>query len=242
MATVEVWPGVPYPLGATYDGAGTNFTLYSEGAENVELCLLDDDGTETKIELTERESFVWHCYLPHIAPGQRYGYRVHGPYDPSNGLRFNPSKFLLDPYAKAIDGSMDFDQSLYSYDFGAPDVRNDADSLGHTMTSVVVSPFFDWQDDRPPRHPYNESVIYEAHVRGLTKLHPEIAEADRGTYAGLYHPAVIEMLTSLGVTAIELMPVHQFVQDATLQEKGAAQLLGLQHDRVLRAPQRILEP
>jgi isoamylase len=220
MATVEVWPGVPYPLGATYDGAGTNFTLFSEAAEKVELCLLDDDDTETRIELTERESFVWHCYLPHIAPGQRYGYRVHGPYAPANGHRFNPSKFLLDPYAKAIDGEMDWDQSLFSYDFGAPDVRNDADSLGHTMTSVVVNPYFDWQDDRPPRHPYSESIIYEAHVRGLTELHPDVPEADRGTYAGLYHPAIIEMLTSLGVTAIELMPVHQFVQDSTLVEKG----------------------
>jgi len=216
----DVWPGMPYPLGATYDGAGTNFTLFSEVAEKVELCLLDDDGDQTLVPLTERESFVWHGYLPNIGPGQRYGYRVHGPYDPEHGHRCNPAKLLLDPYAKAIDGALDYDESLYGYPFGSPDERNDADSLGHTMTSVVVNPFFDWQDDRPPRHAYHESVIYEAHVRGLTERHPDVPEELRGTYAGLAHPAVIDHLTALGITAVELMPVHQFVHDPALHERG----------------------
>ena len=217
---MQIWPGRPYPLGATYDGTGTNFALYSGVAERVELCLLDDDGTETRIDLPEVDAFVWHGYLPQIAPGQRYGYRVHGPYDPAQGHRCDPSKLLLDPYAKAIDGQIDGDASLYSYTFGDPETRNESDSAAHTMTSVVVNPFFDWGHDRPPGHQYHETVLYEAHVKGLTMQHPAVPEELRGTYAGIAHPAVVEHLADLGVTAIELMPVHQFVNDPSLQEKG----------------------
>ncbi len=217
---MEVWPGTAYPLGATFDGTGTNFALFSERAERVELCILADDLTETRIELTEVDGYVWHCYLPHIQPGQKYGYRVHGPYDPDNGNRFNPNKLLLDPYAKAIQGKIDWDPALFSYNFGDVTSRNDADSAPHNMHGVVINPFFDWDNDRQLRIPYHESVIYEAHVKGLTELHPEVPEDQRGTYAGVAHPAVIDHLRKLGVTAIELMPVHQFVNDGTLEEKG----------------------
>ena len=226
LGAMLMWPGRPYPLGATYDGSGTNFALFSEVAERVELCLIAEDGTETRADLTEVDAFVWHGYLPAITPGQRYGFRVHGPYDPEHGHRCNPNKLLLDPYAKAIDGQIDGDPSLYSYDFANPDKRNDADSAGHTMTSVVINPYFDWGHDRPPQHQYHESVIYEAHVRGLTMQHPAVPEELRGTYAGMAHPAVIEHLTSLGVTAVELMPVHQFVNDPSLVEKGLSNYWG----------------
>ncbi|NHC22881.1 glycogen debranching protein GlgX [Nocardioides sp. IC4_145] len=218
--TTEVWPGQPYPLGATFDGTGTNFALFSEAAERVELCLFDEDGTETRIDVTEVDAFVWHCYLPSVQPGQRYGYRVHGPYDPAQGQRCNPNKLLLDPYAKATSGDIAWDQALFGYDFGDPDSRNDQDSAAHMTKGVVINPFFDWEGDRPLGIPYNESFIYEAHVKGLTQLHPDVPEAQRGTYAGLAHPAITEHLQKLGVTAIELMPVHQFVQDSTLLEKG----------------------
>ena len=221
---VEVWPGRAYPLGATFDGSGTNFTLFSEVAEAVELCLFDDDGSdgyrETRVELTEVDAYVWHCYLPAVQPGQRYGYRVHGPWDPENGQRCNPSKLLLDPYAKATSGEIDWDQSLFSYNFGDEDSRNDDDSARHMTYGVVINPFFDWEGDRRLDYPYNESVIYEAHVKGLTQLHPDVPEDLRGTYAALAHPAITDHLTKLGVTAIELMPVHQFIQDSTLLEKG----------------------
>ncbi len=223
---MRIWPGRPYPLGATYDGTGTNFALYSGVADRVELCLLDADGTETRVDLPEVDAFVWHGYLPTIAPGQRYGFRVHGPYDPQAGHRCDPSKLLLDPYAKAIDGQIDGDASLYSYTFGDPATRNESDSAGHTMTSVVVNPFFDWGHDRPPEHEYHESVIYEAHVKGLTRLHPAVPEEMRGTYAALAHPAVIDHLSALGVTAVELMPVHQFVNDPSLQERGLSNYWG----------------
>jgi isoamylase len=217
---VEVWPGTPYPLGATFDGSGTNFAVFSEVAEQVELCLLDDDRTETRVAMTEVDAFVWHCYLPTAQPGQRYGYRVHGPHDPDKGLRCNPNKLLLDPYAKATVGDIDWDQSLYGYDFGDEDSRNDEDSGPHMMLGVVINPFFDWEGDRRLDIPYNETLIYEAHVKGLTELHPDVPEDLRGTYAALAHPAVINHLTRLGVTAIELMPVHQFVQDSTLLDQG----------------------
>jgi isoamylase len=217
---VEIWPGNAYPLGATFDGSGTNFALFSEAAEKVELCLFEEDGTETQVELTEVDAFVWHAYLPSIQPGQRYGYRVHGPWDPSQGLRCNPNKLLLDPYVKATAGEIDWDQALFGYDFDDPDSRNDDDSAAHMVLGVVINPFFDWEGDRAPAIPYNESVIYEAHVKGLTELHPEVPEELRGTYAGLAHPAITEHLSRLGVTAIELMPVHEFVQDNTLLEKG----------------------
>ena len=221
-----IWPGHPYPLGATFDGSGVNFALFSEVADKVELCLIDDVGAETRVELTEVDGHVWHGYLPAIEPGQRYGFRVHGPYDPANGHRCNPTKLLLDPYAKAIDGQIDGDGSLYSYDLGDPATFNDADSLGHTMLSVVVTPFFDWGHDRPPRHEYHNTVIYEAHVRGLSMTHPDVPDSIRGTYAAIGHQAIIEHLTGLGVTAIELMPVHQFVQDSTLADQGLTNYWG----------------
>ena len=222
---MQTWPGKPYPLGATYDGTGVNFAIFSEVAEQVELCLIDDAGAETRVTLPEVDGFVWHGFIPGIQPGQRYGYRVHGPYDPASGHRCNPAKLLLDPYAKAIDGEMDGDPSLFSYRFDEEDAGlgadpDPADSLGHTLLSVVINPFFDWGQDRSPGHEYHESVIYEAHVKGLTMLHPEIPEEIRGTYAGIAHPATISHLKDLGVTAIELMPVHQFVQDFTLLDKG----------------------
>lgn len=348
-----VWPGSPYPLGATFDGAGTNFSLFSEVATKVELCLIARDGSERRIALDEVDGYVWHCYLPAVVPGQRYGYRIHGPWDPAQGLRCDPSKLLLDPYGKAFHGEFDGDRSLYSYAIELPgdepdtedpasdqqvsdddpaetssaptdpetthpdpdaaqpagtevvtddtaisadgdhdadtdnhgaestgsdtDSENEAsdagedteigdaesgddsdsgegdgrvaaatdpltaegnapvtdgsedrrtpdrpgyDSIGHTMISVVINPFFDWRNDRPPRRPYNETVIYEAHVKGMTATHPEVPEAMRGTYAGLSHPAIIDHLKRLGVTAIELMPVHQFMQDQRLLDLG----------------------
>ncbi|MDO5730703.1 glycogen debranching protein GlgX [Corynebacterium sphenisci] len=220
VADFQVWPGEAYPLGSTYDGAGTNFALFSDVADKVELCLISEAGEETRIPLEEVDAHIWHCYLPGIMPGQRYAYRVHGPYDPANGHRCDPSKLLVDPYAKAFDGEFDGHRSLFSYDIDDPARRNEEDSLGHTMTSVVINPFFDWAGDRLPRHPYNETVIYEAHVKGMTMNHPEIPENLRGTYAGLAHPAIIDYLKDLGVTAIELMPVHQFLQDDRLREIG----------------------
>ncbi len=213
-------------MGATYDGSGVNFALFSEVAERVELCLVDDDGVETRLDLPEVDGFVWHGYVPQMQPGQRYGYRVHGPFDPENGHRCDPSKLLLDPYAKAVQGQVANDQALFSYEFSDPEQRNTDDSLGKTMLGVVTNPYFDWGHDRPPRHEYHESIIYEAHVKGLTMTHPEIPEEIRGTYAAIAHPAVIEHLTDLGITAIELMPVHQFVQDTSLQSRGLSNYWG----------------
>jgi len=223
---VQKWPGHSYPLGATYDGSGTNFAVFSEIADHVELALIDDNLQETRIELSEVDGFVWHSYLPAVQPGQRYGYRVHGPYKPAEGHRCNPAKLLLDPYAKAIEGQVDGDPSLFSYSFDDPAKLNDADNLRHTMHSVVTNPFFDWGNDRPPQRPYHETVIYEAHVKGLTKTHPALPDAIRGTYAAIGHPAIIEHLVKLGVTAIELMPVHQFAQDGHLQQRGLTNYWG----------------
>ena len=218
-----VWPGSAYPLGSTYDGAGTNFALFSGVAERVELCLIDDDGAETRVALEEVDNHVWHGYLPAVTPGQRYGYRVHGPWDPANGKRCDPNKLLIDPYARAFDGTFDTHSSLFSYDPGADEPgtgRNEEDSLGHTMLSVVINPFFDWGDDRNPRIPDEETVIYECHVKGMTQTHPEVPENLRGTYAGMAHPAVVDYLKDLGVTSVELLPVHQFFQDDRLKELG----------------------
>ncbi|MDP9885795.1 glycogen operon protein [Sinomonas atrocyanea] len=216
----DIWPGTAYPLGATFDGTGTNFAIFSEAAEKVELCLFDEERNEQRFTLTEVDGFVWHCYLPHVQPGQLYGYRVHGGYDPGTGQRCNPNKLLLDPYAKAVMGQPDWAQPLFSYNFGDPNSRNDEDSAPHMMLGVVTSPFFDWQGDSQLRVPYHRTVVYEAHVKGLTEQHPEVPEELRGTYAGVAHPAVVNHLTKLGVTALELMPVHQFVDDSTLQDKG----------------------
>ncbi|MCQ8194558.1 glycogen debranching protein GlgX [Streptomyces rugosispiralis] len=223
---MQVWPGQAYPLGATYDGAGTNFAVFSEAAVRIELCLLHDDGSETAVELRESDAFVRHAYLPGIMPGQRYGFRAHGPYEPEIGHRCNSAKLLLDPYAKAISGRVDWGEEVYGYHFGRPDKRNDLDSAPHTMASVVVNPYFDWGDDRPPRTDYHRTVIYEAHVKGLTMRHPRLPEELRGTYAALAHPAIIEHLTELGVTTLELMPVHQFVHDHRLADAGLANYWG----------------
>jgi isoamylase len=220
------WPGSAYPLGATYDGSGTNFALFSECAEAVELCLFDDDGVETRTRLRERDAFVWHGYLPNIGPGQRYGFRVHGAFAPEHGLRCNPSKLLLDPYAKAVEGDVDWDEACFSYRFADHTKLNDADSAPHMPKSVVISPFFDWDNDRHPRTPYNETVIYEAHVKGLTMTHPGIPEEIRGTYAAIAHPVMIEHFHRLGVTAIELMPVHQFIHDSFLHDRGLTNYWG----------------
>ena len=218
-----------YPLGASYDGAGVNFALYSQVAQKVELCLFDEHDVETRIEMTERNSYVWHNYIPGLHPGQRYGYRVYGPYDPVHGLRCNPNKLLLDPYAKAIEGNIDGDESLFSYWFKSPDdnsAMNDLDSAAHTMKSAVINPYFDWGNDQHPYISYHDSVIYEAHVRGMTNLNMDVPPDIRGTYAGLAYPSVIEYLKKLGITAIELMPIHQFVNDSFLQEKGLSNYWG----------------
>ena len=237
---MEIWPGSAYPLGATFDGTGTNFALFSEAAERVELCLFDDDGAETRVVLREVDAYVWHCYLPQVQPGQRYGYRVHGEHDPSKGLRCNPNKVLLDPYAKATSGSFDWDPSLFSYHFDNPDAVNDDDSAGHAMLAVVINPFFDWAGDRHPRIPYAETVIYEMHVKGMTELHPDVPEDQRGTFAGARAPGSDRTPASPrrhGGGADARASVHPGQHPA---REGTAQLLGLQHDWVPRSAQRVL--
>jgi isoamylase len=223
---MQVWPGHPYPLGATYDGDGTNFALFSEVAERVVLCLFGADGRESAVELTERDAFVWHCFLPSVGPGQRYGYRVYGPHDPAAGLRCNPSKLLLDPYAKAVDGDISWGQPVFGYNFGDPDSINTEDSAPHMAKSVVINPIFDWSGDRSPETPYHDTVIYEAHVKGLTRLNRHLPEEYRGTYAGVAHPEMIEHYRKLGVTAVELLPVHQFVHDEHLVRRGLTNYWG----------------
>jgi len=215
-----VYSGAPYPLGAAFDGMGVNFALYSAVAESVELCLLADDGAETRITLREVDGAVWHAYVLGVAPGQRYGYRVYGPYDPGRGLRCNPHKLLLDPYAKAISGQLEWHEAVYGYRLGDPNSFNDADSAPYVPTSIVVSPFFDWSGDVPPRTPYADTLIYEAHVKGLTQLHPDVPELLRGGYLALPYPPIIEHLQRLGVTAVELLPVHQALDDAAVAARG----------------------
>jgi glycogen operon protein len=212
-------PGDAYPLGATWDGRGTNFSIFSEEAERVELCLLGDEGHEERVNLIEVDGFCWHVYLPDVGPGQRYGFRVDGPYDPGAGHRSNPAKLLLDPYAKAVEGEIKWDSSVFGYEFGRPDhdsIPSTADSKAAMPTSVVVDTSFDWEGDRQLRTRWNETVVYEAHVCGMTKLHPGIAPPQRGTYAGLASPPVIDHLQKLGISAVELLPVHQFVHDDAL--------------------------
>jgi glycogen operon protein len=218
---MKVWPGNPYPLGATYDGAGTNFSLFFEIAERVELCLFDEEACETRIDLPEVSGHCWHGYFPAIVPGQRYGYRVHGPWAPERGHRCNPAKLLLDPYAKAIDGDVHLDEAAFPYGFDdGPDARNDADSAPFMPRCIVQQPFFDWGGDRLLQRPWHETIIYELHVKGFTAQHPGVPPELRGTYAGLAHPSAIEHLKQLGVTAVELMPVHAFVQDKRLVEQN----------------------
>src|SRR6266487_3279717 len=224
---MRIWPGAPYPLGATWDGSGTNFALFSEAAERVELCLFDPaDEQETRIELVEADGFVWHGYLPGVGPGTRYGYRVHGPYNPAGGHRCNPAKLLLDPYGKAVQGQVSWHEALFSYHFTDPARLNTEDSAPHMPKNVVINPFFDWGDDRPPRTPYHDTVIYEAHVRGLTLRHPDVPAEQRGTYGGLAHPAMIGHMRRLGITAVELMPVHQFVPEHSLVARGLTNYWG----------------
>jgi isoamylase len=224
----EMWPGQPYPLGATYDGVGTNFALFSEVAERVELCLFDDGGgNEKRLDVTEADGYVWHSFLPGVGPGQRYGYRVHGPHLPDAGVRCNGNKLLLDPYARALDGQVKWDRAVYGYPLGGDDrERNDEDSAPFMPRSVVTNPWFEWGDDHPLRIPWHETVLYECHVKGLTMRHPEVPPDLRGTYAGMAHPAVIDHLKRLGVTAVELMPVHQFVQDHYLLDMGLTNYWG----------------
>ncbi len=242
---MHTWPGAAYPLGATWDGWGTNFALFSEAAERVELCLFDEAGAESRVELTEVDGFVWHGYLPAIGPGQRYGYRVHGPYDPRRGARCAPSKLLLDPYGKAVEGDVTWNEALFDYQWADPRRPNTVNSAPFMPKNVVINPFFDWGNDRPPHIPYHETVIYEAHVRGLTLRHPEIPLHQRGTYAGLAHPAVIEHLKRIGVTAVELLPVHQFVAEQAMVARGLTNYWGYNtigflapHNRYCSAGQR----
>jgi isoamylase len=213
-----VWPGVPYPLGAVFDGAGTNFAVFSDSARSVDLCLFDEQGTERRVALPETTGGVFHGYLPGVIAGQRYGFRVHGEYDPKRGLRADPTKLLLDPYARAIEGEVHWSEHVFSHPLHAG--RQSADSAAHVPRSIVVNPYFVWGDDRRPRTSWHDTVIYEAHVRGLTMTHPGVPEALRGTYAGLAHPVMLKHYAMLGVTAIELMPVHQYVHDHRLAQLG----------------------
>ncbi|HEY0970458.1 MAG TPA: glycogen debranching protein GlgX [Gemmatimonadales bacterium] len=232
MPEMRVWPGQPYPLGATWDGEGVNFALFSENATGVELCLFDDpdDGVESqRIPLRERNDQIWHCYLPDVRPGQLYGYRVHGPYAPHEGHRFNPHMLLIDPYAKAISGTIKWSNALFAYRVGGPredlemSASNSADGV---PKSVVVDSAFTWGDDRPPRTPWNRTVIYEAHVKGMTQLHPDVPGRWRGTYLGIASDPIIDHLLALGVTAVELLPVHHFAVDRHLAEKGLTNYWG----------------
>jgi len=222
---MDVWPGRPFPLGPTWDGSGTNFSLFSEHAERVELCLFDDTDGETRIEVRERTAFNWHCYLPDVGPGQRYGYRVHGPYDPARGHRFNPAKLLIDPYAKSIERDVRWELGnvLPYVPTGAEDADlelDDDDDAEAIPKSVVVDLGFDWEGDRHPETPWHETVIYEVHVKGFTQRMPGVREDLRGTYAGLASEPSLEYLTSLGVTAVELLPVHHIVDEHFLAERG----------------------
>ncbi len=229
---IRVLPGRRSPLGATWDGEGVNFALFSENATGVELCLFDsDDPTKetARTRLREVTAHVWHGYVPGLGPGQLYGFRVDGPYEPERGLRFHPAKLVLDPYARAVAGKTDWSQPVFSYALGhdAGDLaRDDRDSAAGVPKGVVVDPAYDWEGDRPLRTPWHRTVIYEAHVKGLTMRHPEVPEELRGTYAGLAHPAVVEHLRSIGVTALELLPVHDFVDDSYLADKGLTNYWG----------------
>ncbi|MFL5368437.1 MAG: glycogen debranching protein GlgX [Myxococcales bacterium] len=218
---MKLRPGRTYPLGAHYDGHGTNFALFSELATRVELCLFDDNGTETHVDLPEMTGFVWHGYAIGLGPGQRYGFRVHGPYNPAEGKRCNPAKLLLDPYARAIEGLPKWNEALYAYVAGDPDgAKSDADSGPFAPRSIVTNPYFDWHDDKTPRHAWNDTIVYEVHVKGFTQTHPDIPEELRGKYLGLASRPAIEHLKRLGVTAVELLPIHQFVHSQHLHDKG----------------------
>ena len=228
----QVYPGNAFPLGATWDGEGVNFAIYSENATAVDLCLFNNNtpsARETRIRVKEMDNHIWHVYIPGLKPGQLYGYRVYGPYEPWNGHRFNPNKLLMDPYAKALSGTIAWDNSLFGYEMGHPEGDlsfSEDDSAPFIPKSVVIDPSFDWSGDRSPKIPYHKTIIYETHVKGFTKLHPDIPEAIRGTYAAIGHPATVNYLKQLGITAIELMPVHHFVNDKILQDKGLSNYWG----------------
>ena len=203
---MQIWPGRPYPLGATFDGFGTNFSVFSELAQRVELCLFDAQGQETRFDLPETTALCWHGYMPDVRPGQAYGYRVHGPWDPDQGLWCNPNKVLIDPYAKAVEGAWQWNEALFPYHFGQPESsKNDLDSGPFVPKCVVIDPFFDWNSDARPNTPWHRTVVYETHVKGFTQRHPGIPEELRGTYAGLAHPTAVRYLQRLGITAIELL-------------------------------------
>ena len=229
---MRVWPGKEYPLGPTRDGGGVNFALFSENATKVELLLFDTPGSTSPretIKLRWRTGPIWHSYMPDLLPGQLYAYRVHGPYDPTKGQRFNPNKALIDPYARAIAGTIEWDETLFGYKIGDPasDLSFDErDSAPRLPKCVVTDPSYDWEGDRKLRVPWNETVIYELHVKGFTKLHPDVGEKERGTYAGLSNPQVVKHLKDLGITAVELMPIQQHVDSKHLFEKGLSEYWG----------------
>jgi glycogen operon protein len=229
---MRVWPGEPYPLGATWDGQGVNFALFSQHGTGVDLCLFDKphDAIESvTLSMPERTDQIWHCYLPDVRPGQLYGYRVHGPYKPEDGHRFNPAQLLIDPYTKAISGTIKWSNALFAYKVGSPreDLEiNTENSAGGIPKCVVIDPAFTWGGDRPPKVPWNRTVIYEAHVKGMTVLHPDVPEPVRGKYLGLCSDPIIDHLISLGVTAIELLPVHHFAVDRHLAERGLTNYWG----------------
>ena len=230
MQKIETWPGKPYPLGARYDGMGVNFSLFAENAQAVELCLFDADGNETgRIKITERTHNSWHVFIPGLRPGQQYGYRVHGPYEPENGHRFNPNKLLIDPYAKALNGNGGWNDALFGYEIGneSEDLSfSETDSAPFVPKCVVIDDLFDWEGDTQLKIPLNKTVVYELHVKGFTKRFPAIPEEMRGTYAGLAHPETIRYLKNLGINAVELMPVHQFINDRHLVENGLTNYWG----------------
>ena len=227
---MRVWPGRPYPLGPTWDGAGVNFAIFSEHATKVELCLFDsheDTHEATRITLVERTDMVWHGYLPDVEPGQLYGYRVYGPFDPKNGHRFNHNKVVLDPYAKAIGRAWKWDDALFGYRMGEDDLSFDErDSAPFCPLGAVLDTAFTWGDDRPPHTPWHKTFIYEAHVRGTTMKHPEVPEDRRGTYAGLGSECFVNHLLDLGVTALEILPVHFHLDDRTLMDRGLSNFWG----------------
>ncbi|MDB5196292.1 MAG: glycogen debranching protein [Flaviaesturariibacter sp.] len=227
----KIYPGRPFPLGATWDGGGVNFAIYSENATSVELCFFEADskGESHRYKMNERSNHVWHCYVPLCQPGQHYGYRIDGAYDPANGHRFNPHKLLLDPYAKAISGTLHWHPSLFGYKMGdeAADLSYDeTDSAPFVPKAVVIDPNFNWDGDKPPQIPYHRTIIYEAHVKGFTQQHPEIPEEIRGTYSAIAHPVTIQYLKDLGITAIELLPVHYFITDGQLESNGLTNYWG----------------
>jgi isoamylase len=225
-----VYPGSPFPLGSTWDGEGVNFAIFSENATAIDLCLFDSaTGKEKKIRIKEVDNHIWHVYVPKLKPGQLYGYRVYGPYEPQNGHRFNPNKLLIDPYAKALSGRVEWNNAIFGYEMGNAEEDlsfSEEDSAPYIPKSVVIDPSFKWEGDKAPKIAYHQSIIYEAHVKGLTQLHPDIPEEIRGTYLGIAHPVTIQYLKDLGITAIELMPVHHFVNDGFLRDKGLTNYWG----------------